>query len=144
MNPFTFNTAKSIQFGTGALARLGELVKGQIGTRVMLVTDPGMMSTGIVERALKALAEAGVAVELFSEVEADPPEAVILKATGQAAGAGAEGVIGLGGGSSLDVAKLVALLAPGRETLKDVYGVGNARGPRLPLILVPTTAGTGS
>ncbi len=144
MNPFTFNTAKSIQFGAGALARLGELVRSQIGARVMLVTDPGMMSTGIVERALKALAGAGVEVALYADVQADPPEAVILKATEQAVAARAEGVIGLGGGSSLDVAKLVALLAPGHETLRDVYGVGNARGPRLPLILVPTTAGTGS
>lgn len=144
MNPFTFNTAKSIQFGAGALGRLGDLARAQAGGRVMLVTDPGMMSTGIVARAQKALADAGVEVALFSDVQADPPEAVVLKATQEAVAARAEGVIGLGGGSSLDVAKLVALLAPGREALKDVYGVGNARGPRLPLILVPTTSGTGS
>lgn len=144
MNPFTFNTAKSIQFGAGALGRLGDLARAQAGGRVMLVTDPGMMSTGIVARAQKALADAGVEVALFSDVQADPPEAVVLKATQEAVAARADGVIGLGGGSSLDVAKLVALLAPGQEALKDVYGVGNARGPRLPLILVPTTSGTGS
>jgi Alcohol dehydrogenase, class IV len=103
-----------------------------------------MMATGIVERARSILEAAGVAVALFAEVEADPPEAVVLKAVDQARAAGVEGVVGLGGGSSLDVAKLVALLAPGREELKAVYGVGNARGTRLPLVLVPTTAGTGS
>lgn len=144
MNPFTFNTSKSIQFGAGSLNRIGDLVRAQIGDRVMLVTDPGMMSTGIVDRTLKLLSDSGVHVDLFKDVEADPPEAVILKATEQAKAAGISGVVGLGGGSSLDVAKLVALLALGREDLKDVYGVGNAKGPRLPLILVPTTSGTGS
>lgn len=142
--PFTFNTTKSIQFGSGVLARLGEIVRTQIGTRVLVVTDPGMMSTGIVERALGILSAADVEATLYAEVKADPPEAVIHAATETARGAGAEGVIGLGGGSSLDVAKLVALLSPGREALKDVYGVGKATGPRLPLILVPTTSGTGS
>lgn len=144
MNPFTFNTSKSIQFGAGTLSSLGELVRARIGERVMLITDPGMMSTGIVDRALKILSDAGVTVELFKDVEADPPEAVILNATRQAQSADIAGVVGLGGGSSLDVAKLVSLLVPGTEDLKDVYGVGNAKGPRLPLILVPTTSGTGS
>lgn len=144
MNPFTFNTSKSIQFGPGLLARLGELVRGQMISRIMLVTDPGMLKTGIVERALTALKDAGVEVILFSDVAADPPEAVVLNAADTARGAEVEGVVGLGGGSSLDVAKLVALLAMGQETLKDIYGVGKARGPRLPLILAPTTSGTGS
>lgn len=141
---FTFNTTKGIQFGAGALSRLGELARAGIGKRLLVVTDPGMMSTGIVDRALGLLAEAGIDAGLFADVQADPPEAVIQAATDAARAAGAEGVIGLGGGSSLDVAKLVALLAPGREALKGVYGVGKAIGPRLPLILVPTTAGTGS
>ena len=144
MNPFTFNTSKSIQFGPGALARLGELVQVQMGTRIMLVTDPGMVKTGIVDRALAILKAAAIEVTVFADVEADPPEHVVLGAAEAAREAGVAGIVGLGGGSSLDVAKLVALLAVGRETLKDVYGVGKARGPRLPLILVPTTAGTGS
>ena len=144
MNPFTFNTSKSIRFGSGIVNQLGEIVAGEIGGRVMLVTDPGMVATGLVERALDALNNAGVTVELFSDVEADPPEHVILAAAAKAREAAVDGVVGFGGGSSLDVAKLVALLAPGKEALAEVYGVGNAKGPRLPLILVPTTAGTGS
>lgn len=144
MDAFTFNTSKSVVYGPGTLARLGEQVRAQIGTRVILVTDPGMIATGIVDRALAVLAAADLAVTLFSDVAADPPEAVVRAATGAAQDAACEGVIGLGGGSSLDVAKLVSLLAPGREALSDVYGVGRAKGPRLPLILVPTTAGTGS
>ena len=144
MNPFTFNTSKSIRFGEGAVSQLGDIVKGEIGDRVMVVTDPGMVATGLVERALTALEKAGVAVELFCDVEADPPENVIRTAAGRARDAGVDGVVGFGGGSSLDVAKLVSLLALGKETLADIYGVGNAKGPRLPLILVPTTSGTGS
>lgn len=144
MNPFIFNTPKSVQFGTGAMSRIGGLVEGQVGGRVLLVTDPGMMETGIVERAVDLLKASDVEVELFAEVQADPPEAVVLQAASQARDSGVDGVIGLGGGSSLDVAKLVALLAAGMERLQDVYGVGKAAGPRLPLILVPTTSGTGS
>lgn len=144
MSPFVFNTSKSVQFGAGALARLGDLVRREIGARVMLVTDPGMMATGIVERAMAVLLAADIAVELFQGVVADPPEAVVLAAVDQARAAGIEGIVGLGGGSSLDVAKLVAVLALGNEDLASIYGVGNVKGRRLPLILVPTTAGTGS
>jgi alcohol dehydrogenase class IV len=142
MTPFTFNTTPSIRMGAGLLNDLGSITQAICGERVLLVTDPGMMATGIVDRALAALRASGISVTVFSQVEADPPESVILAAT--SAAAGASGVIGLGGGSSIDVAKLAALLAKGGETLADVYGVGMAQGPRLPLIAVPTTAGTGS
>ncbi len=142
MTPFTFNTTPSIRMGAGLLNDLGSITQAICGERVLLVTDPGMMATGIVDRALAALQASGISVTVFSQVEADPPESVILAAT--SAAAEASGVIGLGGGSSIDVAKLAALLAKGGETLADVYGVGMAQGPRLPLIAVPTTAGTGS
>ncbi|AQZ50926.1 iron-containing alcohol dehydrogenase [Martelella mediterranea] len=144
MNRFAFNTAKSIRFGVDMLNELAALVHAQIGDRIMLVTDPGMMATGIVDRAVGLLRDGGIAVELFGDVQADPPEHVVLSAVDAARSADAQGIVGLGGGSSLDVAKLVALLVPAKETLADVYGVDKARGPRLPLILVPTTAGTGS
>ena len=94
--------------------------------------------------ALEALRREGVAAEVFDGVVADPPEAVVLDAVARARAFDADAVIGLGGGSSLDVAKLVALLLAGGEALADVYGVGIAKGPRLPLLLAPTTAGTGS
>ncbi|MBJ7536832.1 iron-containing alcohol dehydrogenase [Marinomonas transparens] len=144
MNTFHFNTAKSIHFGVGALSTIGQLVQQEIGTRVMLVTDSGMMSTGIVDQALTHLSKAGIDVVLFQDVIADPTESVILSAVGQAKTAKVEGIIGLGGGSSLDVAKLIALLCAGESTLASAYGVGNASTVRLPLLLVPTTAGTGS
>lgn len=144
MSHFTFNTSPSIRFGTGIIAQLGDIVRAEIGTRILLVTDPGMVATGIVDRVSDVLQATGVEITLFAEVEADPPEAVIEAAAASARAASVEGVVGLGGGSSLDVAKLAALLAVGQESLADVYGVGNARGPKLPLILVPTTSGTGS
>ena len=144
MTPFTFTTVASIVFAPGAAARIGELAAARLGTRVLLVTDPGLRKTGLIEPALAALAASGVAVAVFSDVVADPPEHVVHAAAAAAVAAGATGVIGLGGGSSLDVAKLAALLAVGRETLGGIYGVGRATGPRLPLMLVPTTAGTGS
>ena len=143
-NPFVFNTTRGIRFGSGVLAELATLARDLAGTRVLVVTDAGMMATGIVERALDILREGGVSPTLYAEVQADPPEAVVMAAAAAARDAGAGGVIGLGGGSSLDVAKLAALLAAGTERLADVYGVGKARGPRLPLILIPTTSGTGS
>ncbi len=144
MPPFIFNTCASLHFGAGALGRIGALARERLGASVLVVTDPGMMATGIVARALEYLGAAGVEATVFADVVADPPAAMILHAVEAARSASATGVLGLGGGSSLDTAKLVALLAPGRETLADAFGVGKAKGPRLPLILAPTTAGTGS
>jgi alcohol dehydrogenase class IV len=144
VKPFVFNTSPSIRFGPGVVDALGEIARPLLGERVLIVTDPGMVATGIVDRAEKALEDGGISVAQFTRVEADPPEAIVLEAAEAARQHGATGVVGVGGGSSLDVAKLAALLAGGGEALKDVYGVGNAKGPRLPLVLVPTTSGTGS
>jgi len=83
-------------------------------------------------------------VEIFDEVEADPSKKTLLTAIEMGKKIKATGVIGFGGGSSMDVAKLTALILGSKENLEDVWGVSNAKGPRLPLVLVPTTAGTGS
>ena len=142
VKPFTFNTTPSLRMGAGLAGQIGEITRPICGDRVLLVTDPGMMATGLVQRATDGLRAAGVAVTLFDQVQADPPESIVLQAAEQARGA--TGVIGFGGGSSLDVAKLAALLAASAQPLAQAYGIGNAQGPRLPLVLVPTTAGTGS
>jgi alcohol dehydrogenase class IV len=141
---FSFSTVPTLHFGVGRLGDIGPLCAGVLGARCMIVTDPGLVATGIVARATTALSEAGIAVELFTGVEADPAERTVLAAVEQARAAGVDSVIGLGGGSSLDVAKLVAYLAAVPERLEDIYGVGRAKGRRLPLVLIPTTAGTGS
>jgi alcohol dehydrogenase class IV len=144
MPAFTFNTTPTVIVGAGTIARLGEIAAARLGRRIALVTDAGLVKAGLVEPALHALSEAGIAVDVFEGVLADPPEHVALDAVARARDFNADAVIGFGGGSSIDVAKLVALLAPGTETLTDIYGVGLAKGPRLPLLAVPTTAGTGS
>jgi alcohol dehydrogenase class IV len=131
-------------FGSGAIQRIGEIAAQRLGGRVTLVTDAGLVRAGVLEPALAALQAAGLAVSVYDGIVADPPDSIVLAAVENARAHAAQGVIGLGGGSSMDVAKLVALLLKSGEALGDIYGVGFATGPRLPLLLIPTTAGTGS
>ncbi|HEX5361638.1 MAG TPA: iron-containing alcohol dehydrogenase [Fluviicoccus sp.] len=144
MHPFTFTTVKTVISESGSSARLGEIAAGLGITRALIVTDPGIVQFGLLEPALASLQAANIPVTIYSDVVADPPEAKVLDSLQLARDAGIDGVIGLGGGSSMDVAKVIALLTKSAQTLPEVYGVGNARGARLPLIQVPTTAGTGS
>jgi len=144
MQAFKFETVGRVVFGEGAINTLGEIATRSLGSRVMLVTDSGLLAAGVVDPALESLKGAGIDVTVFSDVVADPPEHVIEAADAAGREFGADAVVGIGGGSSLDVAKLTSLLVPGREKLADIYGIGNATGPRLPLLLAPTTAGTGS
>ena len=144
MNGFTFSTTRSLVCEPGASARLADYARDLGITRPCLVTDGGIAASGLLEPVSQALSNAGLAVTLFRDVIADPPESVVEQALACARQGQCDGVIGFGGGSAMDTAKLVALLLSGEQTLQQVYGVGNARGTRLPLIQVPTTAGTGS
>ena len=144
MTAFTFNTTKSVICEPGAIKRLGTIVREQMGKSVLLVTDPGLIKAGLLDAATRSLDEASVQYRVFDGVVADPPVSVVEAALAEAQAANIDGVIGFGGGSSMDVAKLIALLIGGGEKLDDVYGVGMAKGQRLPLIQIPTTAGTGS
>lgn len=144
MSQFTFETVPKIICEQGSAERLGELARGLGITRIFLVTDAGVVKTGLIDGAVASLATAGVATTIFSGVLADPPEMSVQAAVDAALAARANGVVGFGGGSSLDTAKLVALLALTPQALPEIYGIGLAKGPRLPLIQVPTTAGTGS
>ncbi len=140
MQDFSFQIPTRLRLQRGGASRLGEL----LGTaqRPLLISDAGLLRAGLLEAPLAGLRPRDV--KLFSEVVADPPVAVIEAALAAARHHEADAVIGLGGGSAMDVAKLVALLARGGERLESLYGVDQARGPRLPLLLVPSTAGTGS
>lgn len=144
MSNLTFQTTRSVVVEPGASRRLGQLMVDLGCQRVLLVTDPGIRDLGLHQAALEGCGEAGVEVELFADVVADPPEAVILEAVESARTLRIDGVIGLGGGSSLDVAKLIAYLLGGTLPLSEIYGIDQCRGQRLPLALAPTTAGTGS
>lgn len=143
MNAFQFR-APAIVFANGSSARLHEAASGRLGERVLFVTDDGLRRLGLCDAALAALTAAGITPIIFSDVESDPSLATLLKAVEAGQVAGVTGVVGFGGGSSLDVAKLAALLLGSAEDIDAAWGVNNARGPRLPLVLVPTTAGTGS
>ncbi|MEH6476035.1 MAG: iron-containing alcohol dehydrogenase [Sneathiella sp.] len=143
MTHFTFKTTPTLICKPGAMTEIGEL-KSLLGDRVFLVTDPGIVKLGLHIEALENLRNADIEVLVFDQVEADPREAIVKQATEIAMGHKTTGVIGFGGGSSMDVAKLVALLSKGDEQLEDIYGIEMIKGSRLPLVQVPTTAGTGS
>ncbi|MEL6794033.1 MAG: iron-containing alcohol dehydrogenase, partial [Pseudomonadota bacterium] len=144
MYDFQFQTTKSILSEIGATARIGELAAGLGVTRAAFVTDKGILDAGIAAVAMNSLMNAGIAVILIDHVVADPPERMILDAVDFAKRKRVDGVVSVGGGSSLDTAKLVALLMNSDQPIEQMYGVGLAEGERLPLILAPTTAGTGS
>jgi len=144
MIPFVFNTTKSVVFENGAAQRLAELAGKLLGQNCLVVTDPGLRKLGLCDPAIEALQKSGHDVTVFDAVEEDPSCQTLMKAVEAGREAGVTGVIGFGGGSSQDVAKLAALLLGSGEDLDEAWGVAQAKGPRLPLVLIPTTAGTGS
>ncbi|MCR9088423.1 MAG: iron-containing alcohol dehydrogenase [Rhodobacteraceae bacterium] len=148
MREFTFNTTPSIRMAPGGAARLGEILAAAglapTGAAVLFVTDPGILRLGLAAAALEDLEAQGFQPVLFDAIEPDPKATTVEAATETAREAGAACIIGFGGGSSMDVAKVAALLLGSDQTLDEMYGVGLARGTRVPLVLVPTTAGTGS
>jgi alcohol dehydrogenase class IV len=144
MTTLSFETTRRVYCEPGASARLGALMADLGASRVVLVTDPGVMKLGLPQAGLDSLKAAGIAVTIYDRTEADPPEKLVHEAVAVAKDFRADGVIGFGGGSSMDIAKLVAFLPVATQPLSEIYGVGNAKGKRLPLIQVPTTAGTGS
>jgi alcohol dehydrogenase class IV len=144
MKPFVFNTTKSIINESGALKNIADICRQNHISKPLVVTDQGIVSVGLMAQLEEALKAGDMSYDSYADVVADPPEAIIYKALDVLKAGGNDGVIGFGGGSSMDTAKLVALMAKSGEALDDIYGVGNAKGQRLPLILIPTTAGTGS
>lgn len=145
MNPFEFRTVASIAVQWGGARALGESLAARFSARsALLITDKGLVSAGLIAPVLASLEGSGFRVTVFDSVVADPPEQIVHACAGVAADAGADIIIGLGGGSSLDIAKLAAVLAAGSQPLSEMYGIGKVTGSRLPLVLIPTTAGTGS
>jgi alcohol dehydrogenase class IV len=135
MQSFDFLYGPRVRSGSGASARIAELLPPG---RCLFVTDSTVRALGLADQALAGLED----VVLFDSVEQDPSRETLMAAV--AAGEGAVSVVGFGGGSPMDVAKLAAYLIGTGEDLDDLWGVGKATGEGLPLVLVPTTAGTGS
>ncbi len=144
MQSFVFNTAARIVSACGSALQLTDQC-AQLGVkRPLLVTDPQLVSIGLIEPVVAALRASGLDVVMFDQVREDPPESTVLEAELLGRTEQIDGVIAVGGGSSMDVAKVVAVLLGGGQSLAELYGVDQVSGGRLPLILVPTTAGTGS
>ena len=139
-----FRSVPRIICEAGALQEVGSVFRGLGAQRVILVCDPGIVSLGFAGQAQAVLETAGCEVAVFDQVALDPSSTLVEQAVKQAQGFKADGVLGLGGGSSLDAAKLVALLINSEQSLEDLYGTDKAQGQRTPLVLMPTTSGTGS
>ena len=144
MTSFTFQTTKSILSEVGSTAKIGGLMKDMGATKVAFVTDKIILELGLADAAISGIKEAGLGVHIIDDVVADPPEAMILNAVEEAKKEGVDGVVSVGGGSSMDTAKLIAILVQSDQPIAEMYGVGLVTGGRLPMILAPTTAGTGS
>ena len=141
---WNFHSAGQLVFGRGSCAQLGALLARRKLARVFVVTDSRLDAAGLVEQVSRPLREAGIAAHLFTGGEPEPAVATAIKAADAARHFGPDCVLGLGGGSNMDLAKIVAvLLAHGGEPAR-YFGFGNVPGPIAPLVCVPTTSGTGS
>ena len=141
MSEFIFHPGPRILAGAGKAAELPALLPDR---PVLFVTDPGVSALNLADDCLAAFHSSGRHLVIFDQVEADPSRATLLAAVEAGRAAGVSCVVGFGGGSPMDVAKLAAYLLGSGDELDAIWGVGLAKGRRLPLALVPTTAGTGS
>lgn len=144
MDTFQFSTTKSIISGPGSIHQIAQVCAQLQIKKPMIITDMGIVSCGLMAQCEKVFMAAELDYAVFNDVVADPDENIIKQAVDAAASHQCDGVIGYGGGSSMDTAKLVAVLLVSMQPLADLYGINNIKGSRLPLILIPTTAGTGS
>lgn len=144
MQPFDFQTRTRVVFGEGASARLGELARELGFRRTLVVADRGLVASGHVEAATKCLTSAGVSVNTFHDFDSNPDTLMIEAGRDFAAAHDVDSLIGLGGGSSMDCAKGINFLVTNGGSMRDYRGFGKAARALLPMIGVPTTAGTGS
>ncbi len=133
-----------VLFGAGALAEIGDNAAALGGTRVLIVTDSGIAATGHPERAAQSIRDSGLDVLIFDEVHENPNTNDVYRCVEVAKEFGADLLVGLGGGSSMDTAKGANFILTNGGRMRDYWGVGKAEKPMLPLIAVPTTSGTGS
>ena len=146
MRHFQFQTVANIISGLGSIQELRNILTIKNYKKLLVITDAGMIQHDLHRPILDILEQLNLDYVIYSDVQADPAEHIILDAVNYAKREQVDVIIGFGGGSSMDVAKVIAILADPQQqqNIQDLYGVNNAQAPRLPLILVPTTAGTGS
>ena len=144
MRPFDFHSRTRLIFGERSFERLGELASELRFRRTLLVADKGILACGYVEKAIRILTESGITVFSFHDFDSNPNTTMIEAGRDFAAPLEIDSLIGLGGGSSMDTAKAINFLLTSGGAMQDYWGYGKARARMLPMIGVPTTAGTGS
>src|SRR5215475_2305297 len=144
MKEFDYQPRTRVVFGAGVIERLGELARELNFRRTLLVADHGLVASGHVDEAVGPLEKAGVEVFRFHDFEVNPDTQMVENGACVVATLKIDSIIGLGGGSSMDCAKGINFLLTNGGTMKDYWGYGKASKPMLPMIGIPTTAGTGS
>ena len=143
MNDFNFNTTPGIIFGKGASVSSCDRIIEKLGDNIFVITDADLTKIELNKPIINQISKSSN-LEVFDDVESDPSKKTLIKALKSAKNFKPTGILGFGGGSSMDIAKLISLLVGTEQDIENIWGVGNAKGPRLPLVLIPTTAGTGS
>ena len=144
MDSFSFTIPQNIKFGAGTLDLLPDLAKELGKSKGYIISGPHLNKIGMVAKCRKALKNAGMESECFTETEGNPSTDTVVKATEGFKKSKADFIVAFGGGSPLDVAKAVAVLATYGGNIVDYEGAGKVMGPVVPMIAIPTTAGTGS
>ena len=144
MNEFSFSVPQNITVGKGSLTKLPEIAKKSGGSHAFLMSGPHLAKMGLVEKAANSLKSAGISVDTFTDIEGNPSVETVDKATAAFKEAGADFIVAFGGGSPMDVAKAVGVTAKYGGSITEYEGAHKVPGPIIPLIAIPTTAGTGS
>lgn len=144
MKSFTFKVPQNVVFGRGALKQLPDILQTENAASVFLVADKGLQQVGLVDKTKAILAEKGIACQEFIDLSVNPTVGNVETATEAFKASGCKSIVALGGGGPMDVAKSVAILVTYGGRITDYAGLGKVPGPVLPLIAIPTTAGTGS
>jgi alcohol dehydrogenase class IV len=144
LSGYEIRTPGTIFSGPGSINKLCELRELRGAKHVLLITDAVLTELGFAETIKGVLSELNIKLTVFDAVEPEPSAKTVRELVSRMTDANVDAVIGLGGGSPMDVAKLTAFLLNSPQKLEDIYGVGLAEGNRLPVIMIPTTAGTGS
>lgn len=144
MKDFTFSVPQNIVFGIGSLSKLPTLIKDSNSEKVFIISDKGLEKLGVVKKVKDILNASGISSEVFVEVEPNPSVETVNSATKAYNESGATSIIALGGGSPMDVAKAVGVLAKFGGEITQYEGANLVPGKIVPTIAIPTTAGTGS
>lgn len=144
MNTFNFSVPQDITVGKGSLAKLPEIAKKIGGSHAFIISGPHLAKMGLVEKAADYLKTVDIKTDAFTEIEANPSVATVEKATEKFKESGADFIVAFGGGSPMDVAKAVGVVAKYGGSITEYEGAHKVPGPIIPLIAIPTTAGTGS